>query len=46
MSHPQSITTAMRPDEVKPSLTAEQAVDQAPNAEDEQFVVPQILGEE
>lgn len=46
MSHPQSITTAMRPDEARPSLSAEQATDQAPNAQDDQFVVPQILGEE
>ncbi|AIG64272.1 glutamyl-tRNA amidotransferase [Corynebacterium atypicum] len=46
MSHPQSISTAMRADVVRPSLSAEQAIDQAPKAENDQFVVPQILGEE
>lgn len=46
MSHPHSIPAAMREDIVVPTLTAEQALDQAPETEDERFVVPQILGEE
>jgi aspartyl-tRNA(Asn)/glutamyl-tRNA(Gln) amidotransferase subunit C len=46
MSHPHSISTAMRDDVVVPILTAEQALDQAPAVEDGRFMVPQILGEE
>ena len=46
MSHPHSIMTSMRDDVVVPTLTAEQALDQAPAAEDGRFMVPQILGEE
>ncbi|AKK08551.1 Asp-tRNA(Asn)/Glu-tRNA(Gln) amidotransferase subunit GatC [Corynebacterium testudinoris] len=46
MSHPHSITTSMREDVIVPTLTAEQALDQAPAVEDGRFVVPQILGEE
>ena len=36
----------MRPDEVRPALTPEQALSGAPAAEDSSFKVPQILGEE
>lgn len=46
MSHPHSIKTTMREDVVEQILTPEQALDQAPNVEDQRFVVPQILGEE
>lgn len=46
MSHPHSIATSMREDLLVPTLTAEQALDQAPAAEDGRFMVPQILGEE
>lgn len=46
MSHPHSIATTMRDDVVVPTLTAEQALDQAPAVEDGRFMVPQILGEE
>lgn len=46
MSHPHSVNAAMRKDEIVPTLTAEQALDQAPAAEDGRFVVPQILGGE
>lgn len=45
MSHPHSISTRMRPDEVRPMLTPEQALDQAPEADSQRFVVPRILGE-
>ena len=45
MSHPHSIATSMREDVLVPTLTAEQALDQAPAAEDGRFMVPQILGE-
>ncbi|MDO5670022.1 MAG: Asp-tRNA(Asn)/Glu-tRNA(Gln) amidotransferase subunit GatC [Corynebacterium sp.] len=46
MSHPHSIVTPMREDVLVPTLTAEQALDQAPASEDGRFMVPQILGEE
>ncbi|WKD59427.1 Asp-tRNA(Asn)/Glu-tRNA(Gln) amidotransferase subunit GatC [Corynebacterium caspium] len=45
MSHPHSIPATMRPDEKGESLTPEQALDQAPEVEEQRFVVPQILGE-
>ncbi|GAB3940007.1 Asp-tRNA(Asn)/Glu-tRNA(Gln) amidotransferase subunit GatC [Corynebacterium tapiri] len=46
MSHPHSIPATMRADEVQRTLTAEQALDQAPAADEQRFMVPQILGEE
>ncbi|MGP6173391.1 Asp-tRNA(Asn)/Glu-tRNA(Gln) amidotransferase subunit GatC [Corynebacterium sp. A21] len=46
MSHPHAIQTAMREDVEEKTLTAEQALDQAPAVEDQRFVVPQILGEQ
>ena len=45
MSHPHSIHTTMREDVVKPLLTPEQALDQAPEVAEQRFVVPHILGE-
>ncbi|OYN86571.1 Asp-tRNA(Asn)/Glu-tRNA(Gln) amidotransferase GatCAB subunit C [Parenemella sanctibonifatiensis] len=45
-SHPMPLTNVFRDDEVQPSLTAEQALDQAPSAEMDRFRVPRILGEE
>ncbi|GAA1475395.1 Asp-tRNA(Asn)/Glu-tRNA(Gln) amidotransferase subunit GatC [Corynebacterium felinum] len=45
MSHPHSIQTTMREDVVEKTLTAEQALDQAPDVAEQRFVVPQILGE-
>ncbi|MDU3175804.1 MAG: Asp-tRNA(Asn)/Glu-tRNA(Gln) amidotransferase subunit GatC [Corynebacterium striatum] len=44
MSHPHSVVAPMREDIIVRTLTAEQALDQAPAAEDDRFVVPQILG--
>lgn len=46
MSHPHSIMTAMREDKVVETLTAEQALEQAPSVEEQRFAVPQILGEQ
>lgn len=46
MSHPSSISGVYREDEVHPTLTAEQALDQAPAQDRQRFAVPQILGEE
>lgn len=45
-SHPLPLTNVMRPDEVRPSLTSEQALSGAPAQEQQRFKVPQILGEE
>ena len=46
MSHPLPLVNVTRPDEVRPSLTAEQALANAPDAEDVRFGVPRILDEE
>ena len=40
------MTNVFRKDEVKPSLTPEEALSGAPAQEDNRFRVPQILGEE
>ncbi|MBL1065437.1 Asp-tRNA(Asn)/Glu-tRNA(Gln) amidotransferase subunit GatC [Streptomyces sp. 7-21] len=45
-SHPLPLTNVMRPDEVRPSLTPEQALSGAPAQEQQRFKVPRILGEE
>lgn len=45
-SHALPLTNVFRPDAVRPSLTAEQALSGAPDQEDGRFRVPQILGEE
>jgi len=46
MSHPLPLTNVTRPDEVRPGLTAEQALSGAPLAQDQRFGVPRILDEE
>ena len=46
MSHPHSLNATMREDKVVRALSTEQALDQAPAAEDDRFAVPQILGGE
>lgn len=46
MSHPLPLTNVTRPDEVRPSLTAEQALGGAPVSEGGRFGVPRILDEE
>ncbi len=45
-SHPIPLTNVFREDVVVPGLTAEQALSGAPEAEDQRFRVPRILGEE
>lgn len=45
MSHPVSVTNVVREDVIRPGLTCEQALDQAPRAEGDRFIVPQILSE-
>lgn len=46
MSHPTAISNVYRTDVVTPGLTPDQALDQAPAADQQRFEVPQILGEE
>ena len=46
MSHPMPIVNVTRPDEVRPSLTPEQALAMAPASEVERFAVPRILTED
>ncbi|MCW1805238.1 Asp-tRNA(Asn)/Glu-tRNA(Gln) amidotransferase subunit GatC [Brachybacterium sp. NBEC-018] len=45
-SHPLPMTNVYREDVVTDTLTQEQALAAAPQAEDGRFAVPQILGEE
>src|SRR3990170_1445743 len=45
-SHAVPLTNVFRPDEVRPGLSAEEALAGAPEVEDQRFRVPRILGEE
>ncbi len=45
-SHPLEMVNVLRQDEIGESLTQEQALSNAPQAESGRFKVPQILGEE
>jgi aspartyl-tRNA(Asn)/glutamyl-tRNA(Gln) amidotransferase subunit C len=45
-SHALPLTNVFRPDEVRPGLTAEEALSGAPAAEEDRFRVPRILEEE
>ena len=45
-SHPLPLTNVFREDEVRPSLTAEEALSGAPLVEEQRFAVPRILGDE
>ena len=45
-SHALPLTNVFRADEVRPGLTAEQALSGAPAVEQQRFSVPRILGEE
>jgi len=45
-SHPLPLTNVFRDDVVVPGLTAEQALSGAPEAEQQRFAVPRILGDE
>ncbi|GLZ05317.1 glutamyl-tRNA(Gln) amidotransferase subunit C [Actinomadura sp. NBRC 104412] len=45
-SHPLPLTNVYRPDENVPCLTPEQALAEAPAAEEQRFRVPRILDEE
>ncbi len=46
MSHAVPLSNVFRPDEVRPSLTPEQALAAAPQVDQQRFAVPRILGEE
>lgn len=46
MSHPMPITNVTRPDEVRASLTPEDALAGAPDSELSRFAVPRILTED
>lgn len=46
MSHPMPIVNVTRPDVVRPSLSPEEALAAAPEAEQQRFSVPRILDEE
>lgn len=45
-SHAVPLTNVFRPDELRPGLTAEEALAGAPEVEEQRFRVPRILGEE
>lgn len=46
MSHPLPLTNVTRADEVRPSLTADEALSGAPETEQQRFSVPRILSED
>lgn len=46
MSHPLPLVNVTRPDEVRTSLTAEEALEGAPASEQQRFLVPRILDED
>jgi aspartyl-tRNA(Asn)/glutamyl-tRNA(Gln) amidotransferase subunit C len=45
-SHAVPLSNVYRPDEVRPGLTAEEALSGAPEVEQQRFAVPRILDEE
>ncbi len=46
MSHPLPLVNVTRPDEIRPSLTPEQALAGAPESDLQRFSVPRILDED
>jgi aspartyl-tRNA(Asn)/glutamyl-tRNA(Gln) amidotransferase subunit C len=46
MSHPLPVSNVFRADEIRDSLTAEDALAGAPESEQQRFLVPKILGDE
>jgi aspartyl-tRNA(Asn)/glutamyl-tRNA(Gln) amidotransferase subunit C len=46
MSHPLPVSNVFRDDEVRESLTADEALAAAPASEQQRFLVPKILGDE
>ncbi len=45
-AHPLPLVNVLRPDDPRPGLDRDEVLSQAPAAEDGQFRVPRILGEE
>lgn len=45
-SHPLAMVNVFRKDEIRPSLTSQEALSGAPAQEESRFKVPQILGDE
>lgn len=45
-AHPAALANVLRPDEVVPGLSTEQALSGAPKVEQDRFAVPRILGED
>jgi aspartyl-tRNA(Asn)/glutamyl-tRNA(Gln) amidotransferase subunit C len=45
-THAVPVQNVFREDEIRPSLSTDKALAAAPNAEDNRFAVPRILGEE
>lgn len=43
MAHPHAIINVLREDEIRPSLTAEQALANAPDRHDDYFRVPAVI---
>lgn len=43
-AHPLDMVNSMRPDEVRPGLSREDALRNAPESEDGAFVIPRIVG--
>lgn len=46
MSHPLPVDNVFRADEVRPSLSPEDALSGAPASDQQRFLVPKILGED
>ena len=46
MSHPMPLVNVTRPDVVRPSLSPEEALAGAPEAEQQRFAVPRILDQD
>lgn len=46
MSHPLPVDNVFRADEVRPSLTPDEALAAAPASDEQRFLVPKILGED
>jgi aspartyl-tRNA(Asn)/glutamyl-tRNA(Gln) amidotransferase subunit C len=46
MSHPTPLTNVFREDVVRPSLSPDDALEGAPESQEQRFLVPKILGEE
>ena len=43
LSHPTEVTNVMRPDKVKPSMSSEEALNNAPSKEKGFFKVPKVI---